>query len=130
MQIPAKVLRVFNEHELELLISGLPTIDGACVCCWCASTLGVHSNLTVPRHWRFPLPFAVDDLRRNTTYNNYRESDEVIQWFWKAIESFTEEERARFIQFVTGACVRRSCWARARASTVLPSLSVPATVTV
>ena len=46
---------------------------------------------------------AVDDLRRNTTYHNYRETDDVIQWFWEAIESFTEEERARFIQFVTGA---------------------------
>ena len=35
MQIPAKVLRVFNEHELELLISGLPTINGECsTCCY------------------------------------------------------------------------------------------------
>lgn len=32
MQIPAKLLRMFNEHELELLISGLPTIDGTCPC--------------------------------------------------------------------------------------------------
>ena len=28
--VPAHLLKVFNEHELELLISGLPTIDGKC----------------------------------------------------------------------------------------------------
>ena len=30
MQVPRELMEVFNEHELELLISGLPTIDGAC----------------------------------------------------------------------------------------------------
>ncbi len=29
-------------------------------------------------------------------------TDEVIEWFWKTVKSFSQEERARFIQFVTG----------------------------
>jgi E3 ubiquitin-protein ligase HUWE1 len=45
---------------------------------------------------------AVDDLKANTEYHQLNESDPVIQWFWAALKSFTQEECARFIQFATG----------------------------
>ncbi|VDO00441.1 unnamed protein product [Rodentolepis nana] len=64
-------INIFNEQELELLISGLPKID-------------------------------LEDLRSNTCYNKYELTAPQILWFWKAMESFEEEDRARFIQFVTG----------------------------
>lgn len=28
--------------------------------------------------------------------------DELIKWFWEVLESFSVEERARLLQFVTG----------------------------
>lgn len=44
----------------------------------------------------------IEDWRRNTEYRGYKESDVQIQWFWKAVESFDGEKRARLLQFVTG----------------------------
>ena len=69
--IPKDLISIFNEMELELLISGLPEID-------------------------------IEDLRRNTEYSGFSDSHPVIQWFWKAVNSFGQEERAKLLQFVTG----------------------------
>lgn len=89
--IPKRLISIFNEQELELLISGLPNID-------------------------------IEDLRANTEYHKYqatsiqvREQIQVvmkptnhriqlfqIQWFWRALRSFDQAERAKFLQFVTG----------------------------
>ena len=44
----------------------------------------------------------VADLRANTEYVNFRVNDEVITWFWEALESFDQQDRARFLMFVTG----------------------------
>jgi E3 ubiquitin-protein ligase HUWE1 len=70
--IPPSLISIFSPEELELLISGLPHIDLA-------------------------------DLRANTEYGGgYRPTHEVIQWFWAAVESFSEQDRARLLMFVTG----------------------------
>lgn len=69
--IPRDLIAIFDEQELELLISGLPDID-------------------------------VTDWQQNTTYNNYSPSSEQIQWFWRAVKSFDNEERAKLLQFATG----------------------------
>ncbi|RHY47231.1 hypothetical protein DYB38_002462 [Aphanomyces astaci] len=69
--VSPQLISIFNENELELLISGMPEID-------------------------------IDDLKANTDYANYKPTDNVIRWFWNAMYSFTHEERALFIQFVTG----------------------------
>jgi E3 ubiquitin-protein ligase HUWE1 len=44
----------------------------------------------------------VDDLQLHTEYNQYRPGDENIVWFWQALRSFNREERAAFLQFITG----------------------------
>jgi E3 ubiquitin-protein ligase HUWE1 len=44
----------------------------------------------------------VDDLRANTEYHQYRSSDQIIVWFWDVLTSFPREERALFLQFITG----------------------------
>ncbi|KAJ1439350.1 hypothetical protein B484DRAFT_323607 [Ochromonadaceae sp. CCMP2298] len=44
----------------------------------------------------------VEELQVNTDYHQYKASDEVIVWFWEALTSFNREERASFLQFVTG----------------------------
>lgn len=69
--IPKRLISIFNEQELELLISGLPNVD-------------------------------IEDLRNNTEYHKYLASSLQIQWFWRALRSFDQAERAKFLQFVTG----------------------------
>merc|ERR1712137_138109 len=69
--IPPALISIFDDKELELLISGLPEID-------------------------------IDDLRRNTDYHNYAEGSSQIQWFWKVLGEFNKEQKAWFLQFVTG----------------------------
>ena len=70
--IPQKLITIFNYRELELIISGLPTID-------------------------------IKDWKRNTLYDNYTEQTPIIQYFWEIIESYDNNERAEFLQFVTGS---------------------------
>ncbi|GMS94105.1 hypothetical protein PENTCL1PPCAC_16280 [Pristionchus entomophagus] len=69
--IPKQLIAMFNEQELELLISGLPDVD-------------------------------IDDLAANTEYRSYTKNSREIQWFWRALRSFEPEDRAKFLQFVTG----------------------------
>lgn len=69
--VPKDLVTIFDEQELELLISGLPEID-------------------------------VADWQSNSSYNNYLPSLEQIQWFWRAVKSFDNEERAKLLQFATG----------------------------
>jgi len=69
--IPKDLITIFNEQEVELLISGTPEID-------------------------------VDEWRAATDYNGYVPSETVIVWWWRALKSFTREERAKTLAFVTG----------------------------
>ncbi|UYV80320.1 HUWE1 [Cordylochernes scorpioides] len=69
--IPKRLISIFNEQELELLISGLPNID-------------------------------IDDLKANSEYHKYQQNSLQIQWFWRALRSFDQADRAKFLQFVTG----------------------------
>jgi len=69
--IPKRLISIFNEQELELLVSGLPNID-------------------------------IEDLKSNTEYHKYQPNSLQIQWFWRALRSFDQADRAKFLQFVTG----------------------------
>lgn len=71
--IPKRLTRPFTETQLELLISGMPVVD-------------------------------VEDLRKNTIYcNGYTAGSDVIAWFWRAVESYSGEEKAMLLQFITGS---------------------------
>ena len=70
--IPQNLISIFNYRELELVISGMPTID-------------------------------IKDWKNNTIYENYTEVSKIIISFWEIIESFDNDERAEFLQFVTGS---------------------------
>jgi len=69
--VPPQLLSLFDDKELELLISGLPDID-------------------------------IEDLKQNTEYHNYTPLSDQVQWFWKVLSEFTQEQRAWFLQFATG----------------------------
>ncbi|XP_061370457.1 E3 ubiquitin-protein ligase UPL6-like isoform X2 [Gastrolobium bilobum] len=64
---------MFNEHELQLLISGsLDSLD-------------------------------VDDLRLNTNYaGGYHSEHYVIEMFWEVLKGFSLENKKKFLKFVTG----------------------------
>jgi E3 ubiquitin-protein ligase HUWE1 len=69
--ISEQLISIFNEQELELLISGMPDID-------------------------------IDDWKNNTELQGYSPSSPQINWFWRAVRSFDQEERAKLLQFATG----------------------------
>lgn len=70
--VPLNQIKIFDDHELELLIGGIGKID-------------------------------VKDWKENTAYKgDYHANHIVIQWFWRVVLSFSNEMRARLLQFVTG----------------------------
>ena len=70
--IPLDLIHIFNENELELLISGMPDYD-------------------------------VEDLRAHTEYRGYTSESATIRNFWTVMRSLSQEDKALFIQFVTGS---------------------------
>jgi E3 ubiquitin-protein ligase HUWE1 len=69
------VLHVFDFKELDLLLSGLPQID-------------------------------VNDWRQHTDVRFIEQSTlefELIGWFWEILESFSQDQRGRLLQYVTGS---------------------------
>ncbi|KAK0535588.1 E3 ubiquitin-protein ligase tom1 [Tilletia horrida] len=44
----------------------------------------------------------VDSWKNNTELHGYNASDPVIQWFWRAVRSFDQTEKAKLLQFITG----------------------------
>ena len=45
----------------------------------------------------------VNDWKNNTQYENYTKDTPIIKYFWEIIESYDNDERAEFLQFVTGS---------------------------
>ncbi|CAG0913383.1 unnamed protein product [Notodromas monacha] len=70
--VPLPLIKIFDEHELELLLSGLQEID--------------------VRDWKLNTAYK----------GSYYPNHPVIQWFWRVVLSFDNEMRARLLQFVTG----------------------------
>ncbi|KAM3855557.1 E3 ubiquitin-protein ligase HACE1 isoform 2-T2 [Vipera latastei] len=73
MFIPPSLVQLFDEYELELLLSGMPEID------------------------------VNDWIKNTEYTSGYERDDPVIQWFWEVVEELTQEERVLLLQFVTGS---------------------------
>ncbi|XP_078011349.1 E3 ubiquitin-protein ligase HACE1 isoform X3 [Phascolarctos cinereus] len=73
MFIPPSLIQLFDEYELELLLSGMPEID------------------------------VSDWIKNTEYTSGYERDDPVVQWFWEVVESITQEERVLLLQFVTGS---------------------------
>jgi len=74
--IPVDILEMFEECELELLLHGIRE-------------------------------YNVEDLKRNYAtvgYETFRFL-QVLEWFWMALSHFSNEDMAKFVQFVTGSSV-------------------------
>uniref|UniRef100_A0A1W7RA52 E3 ubiquitin-protein ligase n=1 Tax=Hadrurus spadix TaxID=141984 RepID=A0A1W7RA52_9SCOR len=70
--VPLSLIKVFDEHELELLMCGIGKID--------------------VKDWKQNAVYK----------GGYHPNHVVIQWFWRVVLSFNNEMRARLLQFVTG----------------------------
>lgn len=44
----------------------------------------------------------VDEWKNHTELRGYSSSDPMIQWFWRAVRSFDQTEKAKLLQFITG----------------------------
>lgn len=44
----------------------------------------------------------IEDLRANTDYQQCRATDDCIVWLWEILRDASREEKALFLQFVTG----------------------------
>ena len=75
--LPRNLLATFDYQELELLLCGVPNID---VDDW-------------ERHC---------DIKFQDFDNPTKGEKKVVSWFWDTVRSFSQEERARLLQFVTG----------------------------
>ncbi|DBA03296.1 TPA: hypothetical protein N0F65_011655 [Lagenidium giganteum] len=75
--IPDTTLHIFDYQELDLLLSGQPTVD-------------------------------VDDWRKHTSVQftgQHKDLEkEIIEWFWEVVEAFSQDQRCRLLQYVTGSC--------------------------
>jgi hypothetical protein len=75
--VPETLLAVFNFQELELLLHGLPVID-------------------------------MDDWFANTDYagefSGVGPGHKVCQWFWEIVRGYSQENKAKLLQFSTGTC--------------------------
>ena len=41
-------------------------------------------------------------LKENTKYEQYKETDPTIRYFWNVIENFSDEEKELYLKFVWG----------------------------
>jgi E3 ubiquitin-protein ligase NEDD4 len=87
--IPQDLINVFDECELELLIGGMPKID----------VYVSPFSFYLIRVLRF---YQRDNWTNFTDYLVYEVNDEVIQWFWKCVRSWSPKRKSRLLQFVTG----------------------------
>ncbi|XP_049964658.1 E3 ubiquitin-protein ligase Nedd-4 isoform X5 [Schistocerca serialis cubense] len=70
--VPLPLVKIFDEHELELLMCGIQNID--------------------VKDWKQNTLYKGD----------YHPNHITVQWFWRVVLSFNNEMRARLLQFVTG----------------------------
>lgn len=96
--VPRELISIFNDKELELLISGLPEID--CKLVFTNKTISMCYFLM--SHLNSAILLTVDDLKANTEYTGYTVASNVVQWFWEVVKNFNKEDMARLLQFVTG----------------------------
>jgi E3 ubiquitin ligase SMURF1/2 len=111
--IPANLLRPFDERELELLIGGICKIDTTD---WQSNTrLKVSNFSSLFIFFHLSLWIVIRSVYGSITLNQLCLSfvfffpqhctaeTPVVQWFWQIVESYSEELRARLLQFVTGS---------------------------
>ncbi|KAL6072366.1 E3 ubiquitin-protein ligase huwe1 [Balamuthia mandrillaris] len=89
--INEELLYMFDENELELLFCGLPSVKAEDI------REHVSANAIV-----VPEEIQTTENKQLESISYWKDSDEVAQWFWSAVDNFTTSDRARLLQFITG----------------------------
>lgn len=104
--IPQHLLKAFDEKELEVLsfapmwtLNCLVYLRGHVVRHTLTSTSSLCVQLIVCGLGKID----INDWKSNTRLKHCTPDSNIVKWFWKAVESFDEERRARLLQFVTGS---------------------------
>lgn len=100
--IPQHLLKAFDEKELEVrncistshFVFAYPQVYK-----FSLSTRSLHLQLIVCGLGKID----INDWKSNTRLKHCTPDSNIVKWFWKAVESFDEERRARLLQFVTGS---------------------------
>ena len=46
--------------------------------------------------------FDIDDFKKHTVYDGFNKDEQVIKWFWEWFESISEEDKFKYLRFVSG----------------------------
>ena len=46
--------------------------------------------------------FDIDDFKKHTVYDGFDIDDQVIKWFWEWFENISEEDKFKYLRFVSG----------------------------
>lgn len=96
--IPQHLLKAFDEKELEVGSGHLMFLP--------IFLTGLASSASLPAVQLIVCGLGkidINDWKSNTRLKHCTPDSNIVKWFWKAVESFDEERRARLLQFVTGS---------------------------
>lgn len=104
--IPQHLLKAFDEKELE--VSGCSRAATATLLHFfsfytCSMPLTLSSSPLMQLIVCGLGKIDINDWKSNTRLKHCTPDSNIVKWFWKAVESFDEERRARLLQFVTGS---------------------------
>ena len=94
-----KVIVNHRKVDLESLAKGTPGMVGADI-----ANIVNEAALLAARKKKTSID--MDDWKSNTVYKGEyetkRDKHKVVKWFWKAAAEYSQEQRARLLQFITG----------------------------
>lgn len=104
--IPQHLLKAFDEKELE--VSGCShTVPVTLFCFFIFYTHAACPSRCLLLDLQLIVcglgKIDINDWKSNTRLKHCTPDSNIVKWFWKAVESFDEERRARLLQFVTGS---------------------------
>ena len=71
--VPEQLLAIFEPYEMEMILNGLPFV-------------------------------SVADWKNNTDYKGaYYKNHQVVTWFWDFLDTLSQQQLARLLQFCTGS---------------------------
>ena len=92
--VPPTLVTMFNDFELELLISGLPEID--------VDDWERHTVYTGGFDKDSPVVVVSLKMREREQERNVSNLSLHLQWFWEITRSLSQEDLAGLLQFATG----------------------------
>ena len=91
--VPQNLMKPFDERELDLIIGTFHTL------CFNPQNLLILYIILTGGIGKID----IHDWKSNTRLKHCNAETPVVKWFWQIVEAYSEEMRARLLQFVTGS---------------------------